>query len=243
MYVRDLKTNTTTLVRRAGGRNGAKANGDSTGNPISRDGRLVAFTSAATNLDPNDTDSNLDVYVRDLKTNTTTLVSRTSGRNGAKANDTSDDGFLSPNPRYISFDSRATNLTANDRDTNYDIYVRDLHTDRTFLISHASGRRGANANGNSLSPNFADNGRQIVFQSGATNLDRRDTDTAEDIYLHDVPTDRTYLISGDGPKSKGDSRAAATATYADDIAFQSQATNLDPDTTYDVYVHKSPGGR
>src|SRR5262245_25587459 len=49
--------------------------GPSTGGSVSADGRFVAFQSAALNVVTNDTNGAADVFVRDLVTGTTTLVS------------------------------------------------------------------------------------------------------------------------------------------------------------------------
>src|SRR4051812_15561940 len=86
VYVRDLGENTTTLVRRASGAAGAKGTHGSSGAAISADGRFVAFVSVATNLHPDDSDTGWDVFVRDLRQNTTKLVSRADGPAGAKGN-------------------------------------------------------------------------------------------------------------------------------------------------------------
>jgi WD40-like Beta Propeller Repeat len=73
VFVRDLKTGTTTLVsvNRAGtdSGNGRSAAGFS----FSADGRFVAFASEASDLVATDTNGQGDVFVRDLKTGTTTL--------------------------------------------------------------------------------------------------------------------------------------------------------------------------
>src|SRR5882672_3787524 len=66
---------TTTLlsVNRAGG---ATSNGLSFAPATSADGRFVAFESSATDLvAANDSNNRDDIFVRDLQTNTTTLVS------------------------------------------------------------------------------------------------------------------------------------------------------------------------
>jgi hypothetical protein len=74
------------LVRRAPGASGAKGDGISELTGMSSDGRIVVFDSVATNLSPDDGDATTDVYVRDLQTNTTTLVSRANGVGGVKGN-------------------------------------------------------------------------------------------------------------------------------------------------------------
>jgi hypothetical protein len=59
---------------------GRKGNNDSDGGSISADGRLVAFHSAANNLSRDERSRYAtDVYIRDLRANTTTLVSRLKG--------------------------------------------------------------------------------------------------------------------------------------------------------------------
>ncbi len=84
VYMRDTQTGATVLVSRATGASGAKGNAASGHASFSGDGRYIAFNSAATNLDPADSDSTNDVYVRDLQNSTTTLVSRATTVTGAK---------------------------------------------------------------------------------------------------------------------------------------------------------------
>jgi len=86
VFVRDLDTDTITLVSRAGGADGAKGNGDSLDAAISDDGRFVAFDSYASNLSPDDGDGVPDIFVRDRQAATTTVVSRAGGAGGSKSN-------------------------------------------------------------------------------------------------------------------------------------------------------------
>jgi TolB protein len=86
VLVRDRQAHTTTPVSRAPGATGVNGDGGSNLPAISDHGRLVAFDSRAVNLTGDDTDGYLDVFVRDLVANTTTLVSPASGAGGAKAN-------------------------------------------------------------------------------------------------------------------------------------------------------------
>src|SRR4051812_35214258 len=61
------------------GVSGPKANSDSYHPTLSENGRYLAFETVGTNLSPDDTSSNTDVYVRDLDTGVTVLASRPSG--------------------------------------------------------------------------------------------------------------------------------------------------------------------
>ena len=63
VWVRDLTTQTTTLVSRAGGVDGAQGNANSHDGLLTADGRLVVFRSYATNLTP---DARVGVFAREL---------------------------------------------------------------------------------------------------------------------------------------------------------------------------------
>ena len=128
MYVRNLRARTTTLVSRASGPDGALPNHYSLLDSISGDGNRVAFETTATNLSPDDTDHGpepaaLDIYVRNVAGQTTTLVSRASGPNGAKGNGGSVDAELTADGHRVLFLSAATNLTA---DLHGGVFRRDL---------------------------------------------------------------------------------------------------------------------
>jgi len=126
LFVRDLQMGTTTLVsvNRFGTGSG---NGISLGAAaISADGRFVAFVSQASNLTA-DGVSGSNVFVRDLKMGTTTLVSVNRSGNGS-GNGSSDGPAISADGRFVAFESRATNLvTTNDiNGSQEDIFVRPV---------------------------------------------------------------------------------------------------------------------
>ena len=125
VFVRDLETETITLASRASGAAGAPA-GYADLPSISANGRFVAFWSGSSNLHPYDPYGDQDVFVRDLGTDKTTLISRSPGPAGTKANGDSSSGSISPDARLVGFPSRASNLHPDDRDATYDIFVREL---------------------------------------------------------------------------------------------------------------------
>src|SRR5438046_7146698 len=98
------------------------------GNPVlSSDGRFVAFDSDASNLVANDTNGHFeDVFMRDLNTGTTTLVSVNSAGTGS-GNGASALPVISANGRFVAFVSDATDLVASDTNQNIDVFVRDLN--------------------------------------------------------------------------------------------------------------------
>jgi Tol biopolymer transport system component len=81
VYVRDLVSGTTVLVSRATGATGPPAFGASAHPSLSADGTRVAFTSDAYNLASAKCNPARGIFVRDLRTATTTLVSSGDGLN------------------------------------------------------------------------------------------------------------------------------------------------------------------
>lgn len=157
---------------------------------------------------------------------------------------------LSANGRYAAFSSRATNLvegvddrpcwTTNPMYAYYDdrpcsqIYVRDLRTSRTDIISVT--RRGGQGDGESASPFLSADGRYVAFESAALNLSDRHHPIFPDVFVHDRRTNRTEWIAP-GTRNGG----SAHPSLSDDgryVAFASSEGLVTEDTNgdYDVYV-------
>ena len=244
IYVRDLQTYTTTLVSRASGVGGAKGNGQSRVPTISDDGRYVTFYSQATNLDPADTDSTQDVFVRDLQANTTTLVSRASGAAGAKGDTNSVLPKISGNGRYVAFRSTATNLTPDDTDATNDIFERDLQTNTTILVSRANGASGTTGNFDSWTPAISDDGRYVAFGTNATNLTTDTLVGGFPVFVRDTVAGTTKLVSraSGAAGAVGNGLSTQSPGISSDgryVAFNSQSSNLDPadtDAGFDAFV-------
>jgi Tol biopolymer transport system component len=129
-YVRDLAAGTTTLVDRTP--SGAVANGETDGVYLSGDGSRVAIVSKASNLTSPGVSSRYgQIYVRDLATGATRLVTRTPyGTAGNGFWDTpSDTGSwaptLSPDGRWLAFASQSTDLVVGGTTTN-NVFRADL---------------------------------------------------------------------------------------------------------------------
>jgi Tol biopolymer transport system component len=248
IYVRDRQTGQVTLASRASGAQGVKGNRDSYNPRISANGRYVVFRSNAENLAPEDADNTEDIFVRDLQSNTTSLVSRASGANGPKGNAGSFNAWISGDGQRIAFRSEATNLTPDDLDPIPDIYVRDMSSNQTILVSRASGEAGPKAIGPSEFPIISADGRHVGFRSEAPNLAPEDPDTIEDIYVRDLQTNETQLVSraaGAGPKGNARSTFLSLSADGNEIAFDSQSSNIHPEDTLpdaDVFLRDMSTG-
>ena len=121
--------------------NSAEQQGDSEsqyGIAVSASGRFVAFQSSSTNLAQGDGDNNSDVFLRDRKKGTTSLVSRQQklfppGRNSG------DCGLdMTPDHRFVAFSSSSERLVKHDGNGRADVFVRDLEKRKTTLVSLSS---------------------------------------------------------------------------------------------------------
>ena len=248
IFLRDRQTGQVTLISRATGPTGVKGNRASFNPRISASGRFVVFRSNANNLVPEDTDQLEDVYVRDVQANTTTVVSRAATAVGAKGNGGSFNPSISADGRYIAFRSEATNLHPEDLDTVPDVYVRDMQTNELTLASRASGATGAKGTVSSEFPVISADGSRVAFRSESPNLHPDDIDGIEDIFLRDLRTQETFLVSraaGTGPKGNARSTFVSVSEDGSVVAFDSQSSNLHPDDTLpdaDVFVRDIASG-
>ena len=230
IFVRDLQESTTTLVNRASGVAGAVANDTAYDPQISADGRRVTFISSADNLSTEDNNTYLNVFVRDLEANTTTLVSRAAGAAGTGADASSYNPSVSADGRYVAFQSNADNLSADDNNTYTNLFVRDLQANTLTFVSRAGGAAGAAADGGSYTPAISDSGRRVSFTSDADNLSSDDNNTYQNIFVRDLTAATTTLVSrADGATGAGAEASSDDSSISGDgrrVGFTSGANNL-----------------
>jgi hypothetical protein len=230
VYVRDMQTGTTTAVSRADGPTGEFANQESQAYSISADGRYVAFVSRATNLVPG-TESNIyqQVYLRDLQTGTTTLVSQIA--NGEAGEGRSENPVLvGEEGCEVEFNSEAHNLLEPPsilingepiEISGSQVYLRNLCStpaSTTFLSQNEAGIAGDayGVFGGSA------NGSDILFAGefvGGYHLFLRDPGIGQTTQL-----DRAS--GSKGVSANGESQQAAISANGCRAVFDTQATNL-----------------
>lgn len=181
---------------------GSPADASSSRPTVSGDGRLVAFDSSAENLVATRTAPGPDVFLRDRRTHTMTLVSVSS--TGRPGNGVSAYPFISGDGRSVAFVSDASNLVAGDTNGLPDVFVRDLVARRTERVSVSSS--GAQqmptpstdeADLGYQFPTLSYDGRYVAFQSSAPNLVPNDRNRSIDVFVHDRVTRRTERVSVD----------------------------------------------
>lgn len=238
VFVRDTLSSTT--IRVSVGAGGVQANSASTEPSISRDGRYVAFSSAATNLVAGDTNAAVDVFVRDLRNGTTTRASVPSGTNGQATGGTSSKPSISGDGLSVAFESDATNLVGSATNAGPDVFVRDLIASTTELVTLTSTE--VPLSGGGWAPSISGTGRYVTFTS-PTNAVGPFSDSVEDVFLRDRAagtTERVSLAGSAGTIPNGSSGAGSVSDDGRYVAFKSLASNLtmftDAPNAMDVFV-------
>jgi len=116
---------------------------------------------------------------------------------GTQANERSLWPAITPDGRYVAFQSYASNLVVDDSNGQGDVFVRDRYAPTTERVSVDS----AGIQGNGLSGGWglaiSSDGRYVAFSSSATNLVLGDTNGNDDIFVHDRYTHTTERVSVD----------------------------------------------
>ncbi|HLY75157.1 MAG TPA: calcium-binding protein [Planctomycetota bacterium] len=252
VFLRDNVNRTLTLVSVSN--TGGLANGASGTPSMSGDGRYIAFSSFATNLDSTSVSVPAGVrqiYVRDMQMGTTTLVSRSSNA-GLVADQNCNNPKISNNGNFVVFESLSNLLDGvvaggDDNDAFADIYVRDwlnvgggFPTTLVSMVSGAAPGSGPSNKGNGDSTNacISADGSVIAFASTASNLvvfsqdGGLDTNGVPDVFVREMGTNRTVRCSvefaGSDPTLKGLSRSPTISLDGQMVSFSSLAGNLHP---------------
>ncbi len=182
VFLRDTVTGTTRLL------SSGIAALSSQAPVISGNGSNIVFQSSVSGGQP------LHVHRRTLNTNQAVNVRV----NGTLSSGIASTPSISSNGNVIAFISSATDLVGiSDQNGSADVFVRDLVTQTTTLIS--VNRTGtATGNGSSTSPRVSSDGRYVAFLSQATNLMANDVNGTTDV---------------SAPISPGPARAATAPTF------------------------------
>ncbi len=168
-------------------------NGRSTRPDMDASGRFVVFESQASNLVPGDTNAMSDVFLYDLDTSTLERISQAP--DGSPANGASSDPAISADGRYVAYVTEAGNIVEHMRWAWSNIAVYDRSTGETLLAS--TGEGGYQGTSQTSRPSISGNGRYVTFVSFDSSLVRGDFNTLNDVFLHDMHTGETRLVSAD----------------------------------------------
>ncbi len=184
---------------------GAQGDGAAGGAAVSADGRWIAYHSDSENLVPGDTNGAGDIFVYDRVNGTTVRVSVAS--DGTQQDNWTDLGpVISPNGRFVAFESLATNLVPGDTNNAYDVFIHDRDADgngiydetgpgqrATIRVSQRADGGQVNGSPTNLDPlddhiafavarGVSDDGRQVVFSHPGAILPG-DAPLTTDVYM------------------------------------------------------------
>jgi WD40-like Beta Propeller Repeat len=213
---------------------------------VSADGTKVIFISSAVDLTKVTGGFNSgaggDVYLRDLTTNTTRLVSRTTNPNQGAG--TTGDALISADGKWVYFASAASNVDVaggyTDSNSTADVFAFSVADGSITLVSHVDGAATSTSASNATDDVVTDtstDGRFVVYQSQAKDLapSQSDVGGTTDVFLWDrtskVPANNNRLVShstaGKNTSASGaagdDSTNAVISADGNWVAYQSAA--------------------
>ncbi|MFL5330943.1 MAG: hypothetical protein ACJ8C4_18775 [Gemmataceae bacterium] len=266
-YLYDRQTSQLKLLSNNTGTTPLGGNGDSEGGGISDDGRWVYIQSAATNLSGGVSSATWQVYVCDTVSGQIKLVSHIPATPLTGGNAESSLPNASPDGRYVTFRSFATNLVQNFVDGNssntFDVYFYDRVTDQIALVSHQVGSTTKSGNSSGTSdgnwfPEISNDGHYVVFADKSTDLIAGYVDNNgtlnPDLYRYNRDTGTVTLVSGQAGSatigSNGTLRTDGQAAMNDDgsvVAWMTSASNImsgikDTNGQNDVYLRDFGAG-
>jgi len=195
------------------------------------DSTRILFESASPFLVPNDTNVNVDLFVKNISTNATTRVSTNS--QGGQLSGYSERGAWSPDGSRIAFDSKANDVVNGDTNVHEDIFVKNLNTGLVTMVS-------TNAAGQPTlwphrRPSWSPDGNSIAWESEAIDLVPNDANTRRDVFTKNLNTGFVQLVSSNVNGIQGDNSSnvfsSAPRVWSPDgtrIVFMSSAQNLAP---------------
>jgi Tol biopolymer transport system component len=207
---------------------------------FSEDGRFLVWQALSTVLPLTPF---YQVWRADLDSGAVVLAS--VAPNGSdEGNGSSKQAAVSPDGRFVAFASLADNLVPGDANRARDVFLRDLETGRTLLVSRTPA--GSPGDGWSLRPFFSRDGRCLFFLSHAANLAPGDHNHAVDLFKVSLLNVRTgSLLVLQRNLTTGQARLLWTATpgksyrvqFKDDLNeadWQSLTGSFAGDTPVDV---------
>ncbi|MCC7171898.1 MAG: PD40 domain-containing protein [Planctomycetes bacterium] len=233
IFVRDRLTGTTDRITKP---KTSAHSADSVSPQISGDASTIVFESWA-RLVPNDSDSELDLYLYDRATGVIALVVAS----GVPCLSPS----ISADGRTLTFVSAASTLVPGDTNGVADTFLMDRTTGSIVRVSVDS--NGVQGDGLTALADLSADGRTVALWSWASNLVPGDTNGQEDIFVHDTVAHTTSRVSVDsfGGQSNSYSERPAISGDGRRVAFASFASNLVPGDVngfMDIFVHDRQTG-
>ena len=189
-------------------------------------------------LVPDDTDSEFNIYVRDLVTGEVERIDVGPGGVQADAGVRIESGAISSDGTRVLFASAATNLVAGGTPAGVEhLYLRDRETGTTTLVSVDGGGNPVASSEGRI--NDAAEFTAVVFTTDV-GIDPGDTNGLDDVYLNDGGEISWISRTASGGAASADSQARGIDSETRYVAFQSESGEFVPGDTNgarDLFIH------
>lgn len=239
VYRFDLQTETVELVTRSTLPGSRASNGQNLPVGISDDGRHVLLSSLATDLMPGYIEGpefQPQVFQIDLQQQSTRLISASALAPLRGGNGWSEAVGLSPDGRWVLFNSVATDLLAGHSGPPPEpqVYLFDGDSGSTRRISHPADAASDVANSDSRGHWLSPDGAWVLFRSRASNLvpGTQDHNQVDDVFLYDVTASIPLLVtrSVSGASTANAQSFPVALLDGPEVVFSSLASDLVPNT-------------
>ncbi|MCB0309807.1 MAG: hypothetical protein KDD42_01150 [Bdellovibrionales bacterium] len=181
-------------------------NGHSGNSQISGNGKFVVYESEATNLIVGSDTQRKQIFLFNVETGETSLVSKAS--NGEPGNQVSSNPSISFSGNFIAYLTQATNIIPDGRAPSGSakqivLYNLKENTSKRVNVT-ADGELGNGTTSDNVSALISPNGRFVIFSDNSSNLVPNDNNGATDLFLKDMANGsiiRTSLTSSGGEPS------------------------------------------
>lgn len=164
--------------------------------PVSDDGRLVAFNTSSSTVVPDDTNAAVDGFVWHVDDATAERV--TTDGSGMETTDGAAVMSVSGSGRWVALQSPTDQLVSGDTNGLFDVFVKDLESGAVERVSvRSDGSEASTGDIGSYRPLISGDGRFVAFLSDASDLVEGDTNDATDVFLHDRQTGQTSRVAVD----------------------------------------------
>ncbi len=206
----------------------ASANNSSYDPEVSDDGKLLVFSSDASNIISADTNGTRDIFLHNRANGSFTMISERNFRNLSHSFFSAETPVISGDGKVVAFISKDSGLVYNDTNGTAlnDIFLwKDTHIERLT-------NQGIQSNGNNDSPRLNQDGRFMVFRSNSSNWVTGVGNGFYQIYLFDHEVYKIQCISLNhiGIPANADCLAPEISPNGRYITFVTKADNLSVDT-------------
>ena len=163
---------------------------------------------------------------------------------GGQATGGSSDPVVTPDGRFVAFDSWSTDFTP-ETTSLINVYLLDRHSGSFQLISRSLAGTGGNDRSHVV--DISADGNFVLFRSRASDLVVGDTNGYEDVFVAEAATGVITRVNVTSGGIEANERTTASSISDDGrfVSFFSRATNLlpgDPGLATDVFVHDRTTG-